>query len=318
MKKYFDFTLTGKVLFPLWMLYWLFFLMPNYSVLVYRNYLLNDHPVSHFKLITVLVTIAIMALSVVFHYYFNRIYINYSGFGGHSFRFTGKLGSFLEMILPNIFLTIITLSFYFPWLIKAYANYFVEHTEYKDHKSFFLGSGKGIFGIYMLVLVPTIIASIFLVVFKSNYTGDIPTYNWVNLVEYIFMIPAAYLFIKWLLNFKYKEYHIYLASKFWPSLWKIMVQLFYSMITIGIYIPVMYVKLYEYFVAQIVVEKSDSTFKLGFEEDVMDDFLFLWAQTLLSLVTIGIYTPWAISKIGNRFFRRTFIVIEEPEQVILS
>ena len=52
----------------------------------------------------------------------------------------------------------------------------------------------------------------------------------------------------------------------------------------------------------------------GFELEPIPDFLFIWGQTLLAIITLGIYYPWAMAKIGKRVLAKTYTwVVSESE-----
>jgi len=80
-----------------------------------------------------------------------------------------------------------------------------------------------------------------------------------------------------------------------------------NVITIGIYFPMAMIKLYKYFAERTVAQSGEIKRKFGFETDNLHDFLFIWGQMLLTLITTGIYYPWAINKIGKRILNRTYL-----------
>jgi uncharacterized membrane protein YjgN (DUF898 family) len=43
----------------------------------------------------------------------------------------------------------------------------------------------------------------------------------------------------------------------------------------------------------------------GFDGPVGRGFLLLWGQTLLVLITLGIYSPWAMARVGRWFAEHT-------------
>ena len=75
----------------------------------------------------------------------------------------------------------------------------------------------------------------------------------------------------------------------------------------GIYIPMAMIKLYAYFTEKTIAQSEEGIRRFGFETDNLNDFLFIWGQTLLTIITLGIYYPWSISKIGKRILSRTYL-----------
>jgi uncharacterized membrane protein YjgN (DUF898 family) len=80
-----------------------------------------------------------------------------------------------------------------------------------------------------------------------------------------------------------------------------------SIITLGIYAPVGSLRLYKYFAERTVARNEASVKKLGYDLEPTDDFLFMWGQILLVIITLGIYYPWAYCKISSRVFGKTYM-----------
>ncbi|MBN2614884.1 MAG: DUF898 family protein [Bacteroidales bacterium] len=312
MKRYFDFTLKGAELFPLWILYWLFVLVPRHGLPLYKRFFINDQndPLV-IALVTVGALLLILSAMVILYYYINRIYIQHAQYDNHPLQFNGTFSSYLEAVIPGIILTMITFTLYLPWLIRDYIRYFVDNSSLKSKNLKFLGKGNVLFAIYLFVVVPVLVAGYMLSVWK-NIPLDQAVLHWIpQVVQYVFMIPVLYLFYKWLINVEYRGFRIRSVSRFWPSLWKIMVELFFSVLTLGIYIPMMCIQLYIYFAVRTVAENKQAERYVGFDKDPLNDYLLIWGQILLSVLTLGIYVPWAIAKVGKVFLSRTYLSVSE-------
>ena len=46
---------------------------------------------------------------------------------------------------------------------------------------------------------------------------------------------------------------------------------------------------------------------MGYDGDQVNDFLFMWKQILLTIITVGIYFPWALTRIAQRLLSQTFL-----------
>ena len=119
-------------------------------------------------------------------------------------------------------------------------------------------------------------------------------------------IPFMYLRYKWMVNIKYKDYHIQWDTDFWNSCKTILLQVFLSVITIGIYYPFAIVKLFKYFAERTVAVSDTRTKKFGYDIEPREDFLFIWGQWLLTIITLGIYYPWAFCKVADRIMSKTY------------
>jgi hypothetical protein len=141
-----------------------------------------------------------------------------------------------------------------------------------------------------------------------SYTGQTNSYALIQqLVMMFIMIPYMYLIYKWAVNIDYKDFHITWETDFWESCGKIAIEILLTIVTVGIYMPLAYLRLYTYFSQRTIVESNDSKRKFGYEIDPLNDFLFIWGQTLLVIITLGIYYPWAICKIGKRVLGKTYL-----------
>lgn len=105
----------------------------------------------------------------------------------------------------------------------------------------------------------------------------------------------------------YKNFTISWKTTFWSACGKIALEIFLSLITVGIYYPLAWIKLYKYFVDRTVATSDERTLEFGYDIEPASDFLFIWGQSLLSIITLGIYYPWSCCKIYGRIVGKTFI-----------
>ena len=88
----------------------------------------------------------------------------------------------------------------------------------------------------------------------------------------------------------------------------LIMQMLLSVITLGIYLPAAYMKVYRYLVGHTEIhvgQKQEGRF--GFQAQTGRGFGLLWGQMLLTAVTLGIYTPWAMAKVGKYFLSNTYV-----------
>jgi len=80
-----------------------------------------------------------------------------------------------------------------------------------------------------------------------------------------------------------------------------------AVITFGIYFPMAYLRLYQYFTdhtrSNVVNGKQ---ILMGYNGDRISDFFFMWGQILLTVITLGFYYPWAFSRIAHRVITKTY------------
>ncbi len=318
MKNYFNFNLTGKKLFPVWILFLLLFIAPYCSLIfsIRHIQLGTTLPLFFFPLIFLLL---IVAFAIAF--YIIKLTIENIAFKDKSIVFNGSFGKFIGTLLLGYFLSIITLGIYIPWFIKDLHRFFIDNSSYNEQPFKFKGQGGKLFVIILLTLIlPMIVLGIVMVTMMissptmindpSVISNPSQTFSFMliqQLVTMIIFIPNMYLVYKWAVNVEYGGLNISWETDFFSSCGKIAIEMFLSIITLGIYAPLAMLKLYKYFVDRTIASSNDRKLKFGYDMDPSNDFLFMWGQILLIIITFGIYYPWAFCKIGNRILGKIYL-----------
>ena len=212
---------------------------------------------------------------------------------------------YIGIIVSGLVLSIVTIGIYIPWFIKNLHRFFVHGATYDSHKFSFKGKGCTLFLIMTLaIFIPFLIVGIILFsIIKSEI--DLWIYQ---LVIMFSLIPNIYLTYKWMVDIRYKDYLIRWDTDFFSAIGKISIELMLAVITFGIYFPMAYIRLYRYFMehtkSNIVNERQIS---MGYDGDQLLDFLFMWGQIILTVITLGIYYPWAFSRIIHRVLTQTYL-----------
>jgi len=260
---------------------------------------------------------------------FSKILYPTISFGGKTFTFTGKSGEFIKLYLVQFLLTLITLGIYAPWCTKKITVYIVSHSEYDGEKATFLGKGNKLFKYFLLaLLIPIIIwAGLFgaLMGIKSLSMkimdpAQVILFSILVVIVYILIfiiiVPYMYLKYKWFFNLKWKNSIISWNTEFWPSCFFLIKQILLTLVTLGIYWPVLTIKTWRYFASKtVLIQNNEKTANFGFEGKTGKGFCLLWGQILLCFITLGLYFPWAYTKGLNYFINNTFF---EENQTRLS
>ena len=312
MKTYLNFQLAGKKLFPLWLIFYVIFLLP-YFVLIFKLQSFNPEsgvgpafPFWYFLLLMILVLFA-----MVWTLYFVKMILQGISLKESHIKCDYKVGKYLGIVFLGMLLSIITLGIYSPWLVRNLQGFFVDNSSYKDSRFSFLGTGGKLFGIILLTLIiPMIIIGVGMYFLIGQDINTHPrSYQLINqIIMTVILIPYMYYIYRWVVDFRYKDYHFKWDTEALPSMGKIAVEVLLSIITIGIYFPLAFLKLYKYFSERTKGKALDSqTITFGFDIDPLNDFLFMWGQILLTIITLGIYYPWAICKISQRIMSKSFM-----------
>lgn len=331
MKNYFKFNLTGKELFPVWILFLILYCVPaaivRSKIQTVSKFESTDmaeimlRGLSLFKLYGISGILFIVEYFILFYIY---KMVSYGiEFKEKTFGFVAKSGRFMSVFITNFLLTIITFGIYSPWFMTNMLKFFAENSKYDDQNPEFKGKGSDLLVIILstLVIPVCVIMSLVLIVaiiggsISAMKSPDFTTMTPLMLISigamvvgiFIIMLPFTYYFYKWFVNFSFKGYQIRWETEFWSSIQKLFVEIGLSIITLGIYSPLATVKLYKYFAERTVAIGENSLKHFGYDIESGDDFLFIWGQILLSVITLGIYCPWAICKIGNRILGKTYV-----------
>lgn len=311
MKSNFEFTLKGKDWCVLFFVFWVLFMIFYIPMLVLPSRTSTDTQSATY--ISLLLSGSFLIMSIfaypAFTILFLRIILSKLSIRGKAFSFKGKISTLLGITIKGTLLSIITLTIYFPWFIRKYFAYIVSEINFNEANPSFMGKGGKLFKYILLSVTLPFIALIALTTFLSFHdsfregTGfsfsvkiSIIIYGFV----FLMYIPFMYLLYKWYINIQWQNKKICLAAKFWNTCGYILGQVVLTVVSVGIYFPAAYLKIYRYFISRVRVsdgETEEGT--LGFDGSIKKGFLLIWGQTLLSIITVGFYLPWAYAKVGS-------------------
>jgi uncharacterized membrane protein YjgN (DUF898 family) len=306
MKTYFDFTLTGKKFLPIWIAFYLIVIIP-YGL--YYKSILNYSKSTDPNPLIGLMFLGIMLVAFFISFFIFKVSIENIKYRDNQIVFNGRFITYIGKVLLGLLLSFITLTIYMAWFIKNMTKFFTNNSSINGSNFQFLGKGGRLF----LILLATLIAPIIIITLLLGKFILTINENFIYMFTYqafimIILIPYMYSCYKWMFDIKYKDYHIKWETHFGKSCLKILLEIFLSIITLGIYSPLAILKLYKYFSERTIAINDNETIRFGYDINNLEDFLFIWGQTLLTLITIGIYYPWAYSKIGKRVLSKTYLI----------
>lgn len=325
MKNYFGFSLTGIKLLPVWLAFYLLFLVPYVILSIKMGDIQQEvAPGELFSAMRLYYGIlaVLIVIQFIFMFYIYKLMIKNTQYNNQTLEFNGTLLRYLGVVFLGGFLSIITLGIYYSWFVKKLLGFYVDNSTMENESFKFKGKGGKLFLIFLLALfIPIILLVVlFATVGKSCFDPGIcasalgetgvMTFGIVAISEIVMlfiMVPFIYLYYKWIVNINYKNYNVRFDTGFWNSCGKIALELFLSIITIGIYSPAAGIKIYKYFADRTVAQSAETKRSFGFEANNWSDFLYIWGQTLLTIITIGIYAPWCICNVNKRILSRTYL-----------
>ena len=136
---------------------------------------------------------------------------------------------------------------------------------------------------------------------------------------FLIIVPFLFYYLNWLINVRFGSNRIEFRRSMSELAGFIIPQILLSIITIGIYYPAAMIKIYRFIIEGSVFCDESGTDEIGtdeigaekggfgFDGETSKGFGLLWGQGLLTLITAGIYAPWAIAKVGNWWLNNTCI-----------
>jgi len=254
-------------------------------------------------------TLVLWIIVAVFYVVFARIVAPRLSVDGECFAFNGKIGEFLWLNVVGIFLSVVTVGVFLPWYARRVVDYMASRTSWRGSELKFLGRGGRLF-VFMLLgfwapLLALIVVSVIFIVTRgphaaSGATGSTRLTTMVVTLLFVLYILVVFLYLvyKWLVNFSWRDLRVGWKTRFWPSFGFVLGQVLLCIITVTIYWPTAYLNIYRYFTARTAFSRGETEIGyLAFHGS--KGFGLLWGQFALSVVTLGVYLPWAYGNVGR-------------------
>lgn len=215
--------------------------------------------------------------------------------------FHGKGGRYFGIWAVNVILTILTLGIYYPWAKAAVRKYIWNETELDGDRFVFHGTGKEMFRGFIIAY--GLIAAMFAVTFFFPL-GILLLY-----LGFILLAPIA-IFGAWryrLSRTSWRGIYFSFRGKIGDFIKLYYTQLFFTIITFGIYAPWMRVAIMKY----LFGHSQMGQYELSFKGEGGELFGINILGAILSLLTLYIYIPWYLT---NRFnFTVNNVVVDHEE-----
>ena len=140
----FVFNGTGKEMFKGFLIAYLAFISVYFLLILMTGFL-------SYAWIGILAFYGLLILFIPFAIFGAwRYRVTRTSWRGIYFSFDGQLKEFVKLFVAQIFLTIITIGIYYPWMRVKIQKYLFSHTKIGDLKLDFHGDGGELFGINIL------------------------------------------------------------------------------------------------------------------------------------------------------------------------
>ncbi len=209
-----------------------------------------------------------------------------------------------NMLGIYIILYVLIISIVYSFFFKKVMDYIAINTSvYNEHLSFSGNAGNLIWsfiklvGLFILICIAIgIVISIF-----SAFSGENSVILSSIVIPIIMLIFGFYfgmifqaVVIYWVVQFKFKNYNIGFRKLKASDCTYYGNHAFLGFITIGLYFPKALLKILERFLPEIRISSEDKEFSLQFTGHNSEGYALLLKQYLFQVITLGIYTPFAI------------------------
>ncbi len=234
-----------------------------------------------------------------------------------------SLRAWLWLSAKGLLLTTITFGIYAPWWVAAMMRFFADGASHGYNRIAFRGKGGRFFAITVLcLLLPMVLCSALLSVGAMGMAADGGGFALLAiLISVLIMIVAGTFYqiyiYKWYIDIEFGNQRVVLGCKPGALFWTMVGEGLLAIITLGIYSPMAFLRIYRAVAREVVVGREKIEARGGLSLTPWKDWAYCWGQILLSIVTVGIYLPWAmmrlIRRFGSRFYFKT---IERPAETM--
>lgn len=224
-------------------------------------------------------------------------------------------GEYLRKVAGGVALSVVTFGIYSPWLLAKLLRYIAEGVSHKFYLLSFRGKGMRLLAIVVLTsIVPSLVIGL-VAGLVAGSMAQLDMMSFAPLVGLLSLLGGLFfaamslgLVYQWYVNLTYGDKVVVCRQPLWGSSLYIMGQLLLTVLTVGLYGPMAVLRTMRYVAHHTTIEaEGQKPLTMGFRLRPWSDWGYLWLQTLLLVVTFGLYLPWYYAKVMNRFTSRLYV-----------
>lgn len=225
-------------------------------------------------------------------------------------------GEYLRKVAGGVALSVVTFGIYSPWLLAKVMRYFAEGVSHKFYLLSFRGKGMRLLAIVVLAsVVPSLVIGLVAGVIAGSMPQQVDMMSFAPLAGLLSLLCGLFfaamflgLMYQWYVNLTYGDKVVVCRQPLWGSSLYIMGQLLLTVLTVGLYGPMAVLRIMRYIAEHTTIEaEGQKPLTMGLRLRPWSDWGYLWLQTLLLIVTFGLYLPWYYAKVMNRFSSRLYV-----------
>ncbi len=227
--------------------------------------------------------------------------------------------AYLWIVVKGILLSFITLGIYTPWFYTRLLKFWADGTTHRyNHISF--NSRGSIYFCYTVLgfLLPYVVVMMLTVGFATAAENSSMRILYGVLMAVVSLLAIALfcsLMMRWFINLTYGRSRVVMEGGAFGLFMPVLKQIIFTVLTLGIYAPMATMRITQAALRRTVVGEELIEGRMGLSLRPWADWAYIWGQLLIVVVTLSIYTPWAITRITRRFMKRTYVEeIEKPNR----
>lgn len=322
MRNYFSFDMKGGKVFLPFLAGWIFLMVIEvlFGWLI-APHLAPDVPLNGkfllWALYGMLLFLGALIATLWVLFYFVKFTVSSVSLSSERFDAYYEMGPYMRLCLKDALLATITFGVYLPWLAADVIRYFAAETSFRSNALEFRGRASTLF-IYMALFVVAPVF-VFVRVLMTIYGGVVSAEAgavllyvamWAILILSISVYRAVS--IKWFINFVYGgRKKIMSEVRGWNAGTFIFRQYLLCGVTLGLYYPMALLRIWKYYVGGLVLGAETVEDNFGFTMRPGANYLIILGQMLLTIVTLGIYYPWAYARVLRLLVSQSYVEMRE-------
>ncbi|MDC1106869.1 DUF898 family protein [Prolixibacteraceae bacterium] len=229
-------------------------------------------------------------------------------------EFHGELKEFLKITLIYGVLNMITFGLALPLFMKKKYEYIVANISYKGQPFQFQGGIKA-----MIIFVFIILGSIYgfmaiiwfgiYIPFPFDLSGEVQEMIALLITVSLILITTTYL-IHWYARIGYGNYKLGFKDHYSTYIPFMLLWLVVSSITLGLGSIFMGIWILKTYIRDLEARSDKHRITFSEDLDIFDDGFYIIGQMLVTIITLGIYTPMAYQRVLNRFLPKIYYTKE--------
>lgn len=253
--------------------------------------------------------------SAIFLYLLATATLEALGYKGEEVAISCDFGHYIKKVIGWSALTVVTLGVFMPWMEVKMMKYLLAKASYRRRPLGFHAGGMGLFSIIILVALLPVVVGLFLVQ-EVDIVPRILALDRVTLIlagvlfALVVLSWVSFLLVvlfRWMINMSCGEERVVAKVSLARATLFMMGQILLTIFTLGLYYPMMELRMLQYFAEGTEVVYEGKARRMGFSIRSWRDWAYVWGQMLILCAMGGIYLPWYYARVLNRFVPRAYI-----------